>query len=73
MAVQQDEFVEVAEEQAEAEESEEELMSLSETFDASQGLVEKSMMNPQTGTIQDEYTKIYMPVSFVHTSSWREE
>lgn len=70
VVVQQDQFVDVAEEQAEAEGtmigegSGEEFADLAGKFDAREGLVEKSMMNPQTGTIQDKYTKIYMPVSY---------
>ncbi|CAM9224173.1 unnamed protein product [Ectocarpus sp. 12 AP-2014] len=68
MVVQQDEVVDIVEEQAEAEgetigeESGEEFMNLAESFDASQRLVEESMMDPQTGTIQDQYTKLYMPM-----------
>ncbi|CAM9459087.1 unnamed protein product [Ectocarpus fasciculatus] len=68
VVVQQDQLVDVTEEQAEAEGTmigeglEEEFADLAEVFDAREGLVEKSMMNPQTGTIQDKYTKIYMPV-----------
>ncbi|CAN0438172.1 unnamed protein product, partial [Ectocarpus sp. 8 AP-2014] len=37
-------------------------MNLADNFDASQRLVEESMMDPQTGTIQDQYTQLYMPM-----------
>ncbi len=42
--------------------------SLAEKYEAAQGLRERQMMEEEpTGTVQDKYTKIYVPVRLTRT------
>lgn len=61
--VQQEEGVAVQTEAEQAAAAEEEYENLSENFQTANALREKAMMQPEaSGTVQDKYTQIYVPV-----------